>query len=148
MGSEFLLIIENPLLWGLAALALLYLVFRILLGRRRFRDHVKRLKGEGLLRAQHAVLTRIKFPLLRRITFTHLYLSKDRFMLFHFLTRKMLLQAPVGPRGAPGKEEGRFEIENRGGTKILTFRTPIRGGGRIRFHVRDAPGWLDDIIAH
>ena len=64
--------------------------------------------------------------------------------LFHFLTRGLMLQVPLGPPGKAGKEEGRFEAE--GQKEILTIRATMRGGGRIRIHVKDGKAWLKDIV--
>ena len=74
------------------------------------------------------------------------HLSKRRLILFHFFSRGMVLQAPLGAKGAAGKEGGRFEVEQKGGGKILTFRTSLRGGGRVRIYVKDAEAWLKDIV--
>ena len=138
----------NTILFGVpAAFLLVYLGVRCFVGRRKFKVHLARLDEEGLLRCEHYVLIRINFPLLRRITFAHIYLSKRRLILFHFLTRGLILQAPLGEAGASGKEEGRFEIE-KGEKKRLTFKTTIRGGGRIRMHLTGPSGWLTDIVKH
>ena len=138
--------VQETTFWIAAALLLLlYGTVRTVTGRRRFREHRARLEEEGILRSQDRVLTRIRFPLIHRVTFTRVVLSRRRFVMFHGLTRRLLLQAPLGPKGSPGKEEGRFETEGKGEKKRLVFRTPRRGGGRIRFHLRDAEGWLADI---
>ena len=142
------ILVTNTLLFGVpAALLLVYLGVKSYVGRRKFKVHLARLEEEGLLRSEHYVLIRINFPLLRRITFAHIYLSKRRLILFHFLTRGLILQAPLGEAGASGKEEGRFEVE-KGKKKRLVFKTTIRGGGRIRMHLKDPSGWLADIVKH
>jgi hypothetical protein len=143
-----LMLSTNTVLFGaVAAILLVHVGVRSYLGRRKFKVHLARLEEEGLLRSEHHVLIRIHFPLLRRITFAHIYLSKRRLILFHFLTRGLILQAPLGEAGASGKEEGRFEVE-KGKKKRLVFKTTIRGGGRIRMHLKDPSGWLADIVRH
>lgn len=137
---------QEPYVWGaVAAVLAVYAGMRTVTGRKKFQEHRRRIEKEGLLRAQDRVLTRIRFPLIHRVTFTTVMLSRRRFVVFHGLTRRLLLQAPLGPRGAPGKEEGRFETEGKGKRRRLAFRTPRRGGGRIRFHLNDPDGWLADI---
>ena len=140
------LAVQESAFWiAAAAVFILYGTVRTVTGRWKFREHLARIEEEGILRAREWVFTRIRFPLIHRITFTRVMLSRRRFVVFHGLTRRLLLQAPLGPKGVPGKEEGRFETEGKEGKKRLVFRTPRRGGGRIRFHLPDAEGWLADI---
>jgi hypothetical protein len=131
---------------GLALILFSYGFVRTLTGRLSFKKTEKALHEEGLLRSQRWVLTRIRFLLLRRITFCHLYLSTRRFILLHFLTHRVLLQAPLGPQGKAGKEEGRFEVEKTQSRPLLTLKTTLKGGGRLRFHVKDAKAWYQDIL--
>ena len=148
MATPFLFIRENPFVWAVAALLLLYLGARMIIGFRKFKQYQAQLTGDGLLRSRNFALITFKFPLIRRFTFAHIRLSKRRLILFHFLTRGMMLVAPLGPAGKPGKEGGHFEVEQRGGKTVLTLHAAMRGGGRIRMNVDDAKGWLDDIVKH
>lgn len=141
--------ISNNIFWfAVIGICILYVGFRIIIGRVRFKETVRVLNEEGLLRSQHGVLIRINFPLVKRITFTHVYLSKRRLMLFYALSRCRRVQAPLGPLGRAGNENGRFEVERKGKRSLLTLKAAMWGGGRIRMHVKDAEGWLKDIKAH
>ncbi len=135
-------------LWGLAILAASYLGFRTVAGWRRYAVLMKELRGEGLLRSQRWVLIRFHFLLVRRITFAHIFLSKRRIVLFHYFTRRLILQTPLGLKGTAGKAEGRFETEGEGNSQRLVFRTTVRGGGRIRMRLENGAGWLEDIRAN
>ena len=97
---------DGSFLWLLLIGLALYLGFRMVTGFHSHRKIMGSLSAEGLLRCQRWVLMRMKFPLIRRITFSHVYLSEKRFILFHFLTRGLILQAPLGPLGKPGREKG------------------------------------------
>ena len=140
--------ISNTVFWvALAGLSILYIGFRMIIGHRRFKEYLLVMKEEGLLRSQHWVLIRVNFPMVKRITFTHVYLSRRRVMLFYALTRGKRVQAPLGPKGSAGREEGRFEVETRGGRSLLAWKTGLWGGGRIRMHVGNPKEWLADIKA-
>lgn len=148
MVACFLGLSNSIFFWGLAVLAALYLASRIILGQTSRRAAQRQLVEEGLIRSQRWVRVGMRFPLILRTTFCHVYLSRRRLLLFHCLTGVTMLQAPTGPEGSPGKEGGRFEVEQKGGREVLVFRTTMRGGGRIRLHMNDADAWLEDIRRH
>jgi hypothetical protein len=143
MNLAFFPIAHYRILWIALALLGLYFIYRFITGRIRFKGHLFQLEGEGIIRRQSWVLIRVWFPLIHRITFTHIFLTKKRLVLFHAVTRNKMLQTPVGPKGSPGKEQNLFKAER---ANLLTFTSPIRGGGRIRMHLKDANGWFDDIV--
>jgi hypothetical protein len=147
---QSILLISGPDLffWVLLGLILLYTAYRFMAGRVRYGKHRRQLEEEGLLRSQSGVRVGFRFSLLLRTTFCHVHLSRRRLILFHWFTRGLVLQAPLGARGAAGKEGGRFEAEQRGKRKTLTLRTSLRGGGRVRIYVKDADEWLKDIAAN
>jgi hypothetical protein len=145
MNAYLLLTFEPDFLMLAGGLLAVYLGFQFMMGHLRFKDKMAALRDEGILREEGWVFTRIRFPLMRRITFSHVYLSAHRIVLFRSLTRSLILQAPPGQRGSTGKPEGRFELEARGQRTLLTFHTPTRGGGRIRLHVKDPEAWIGAI---
>jgi len=140
------MISDGAFILGAVGLIALYMGARVLQGFLSFKKRMKVISNDGLLRSEQWVLTRFRFPLIRRITFSHARLSRKRLILFHFLTRRMMIQAPLGPKGKAGGEDGFFEVEKRGSKAVLTLKTTIRGGGRIRMHVNDPDAWLKDIV--
>ena len=124
-----------------------YIVFRIVRGRIRFKNLEREFDQEGLVLSERWVFTRFNFPMIKRVTFSHAYLTSRRFVIVHWCSLNMVLQAPLGADGAAGTEKGRFEVEARGGKKRLLLRASIRGGGKIRFHLKDPDEWLRAIVA-
>jgi hypothetical protein len=122
-----------------------YILFRIIRGRLAFKGLMRKLEEDGLLLSERWVFTRFNFPMVKRLTFSHAYLTKRRFITTQWCSLGMVLQAPVGPSGSPGTEKGRFEVETRGSRKVLLLRTTLRGGGRIRFHLNNPDEWLRKI---
>ncbi len=122
------------------------ILFRTIRGRIRFPALRSALESEGILHRQRRVWTRFNFPLIKKIVLADVYLTDRRLVVFHWLTRKQILQVPVGPRGCAGTDKGRFQTEKRGKGKVLLVRAAIRGGGRIRFHLADPEAWLGEII--
>lgn len=145
MNRVFFLGLERGYLWVVLALAGAYFLYRLISGRLKFRNLLYQMEGEGLLRVSRWTPIRVKFPLIHRFTFSHIFLTENRVVLCHSVTRNKMLQVPLGPKGKPGKEDNLFFVEKAG---MLTFKTPIRGGGRIRMHIKDAKGWLEDIKNH
>lgn len=127
-----------------AVLSLLWVVT----GRRGLAAHLAVLEEEGMVRTAHRVLTTTKFPLIKRIGYTNLYLTRRRFEARRVFSGRRLLQAPLGAPGIVGSDRHGFEVERDGERCFLTLRTTIRGGGRIRFRVDDPKGWVADIRAH
>ncbi|MHC4941911.1 MAG: hypothetical protein ACYTG7_02720 [Planctomycetota bacterium] len=146
MQRILLISLTDLFFWVVLGLIVLYLACRFVSGHGKYRDHKKQLEREGLLRSQNWVRVGFRFSLLLRTTFCHVHLSKRRLILFHYFTRGMVIQAPLGAKGSAGKEGGRFEVDRRGNRKVLTFRTSLRGGGRVRIYVKDADAWLKEII--
>ncbi|MFH1998106.1 MAG: hypothetical protein ABIK28_00430 [Planctomycetota bacterium] len=142
MHCLFLLFMMNPFLHIFVPAVMVFLVYRMVMGRLRYARLRRTLDEEGTLLEQDWVLTRMRFPLIHRITFCLVVVTRRRFVLFHSITRGKVLQAPLGPAGATGKEGGRFDAESMGNKKVLSFYTALRGGGRIRMHVRDPMQWL------
>jgi hypothetical protein len=124
---------------------LCYAFFRTVRGRIRFKILLVELEGEGIVLSERFVFTRFNFPMIKRITFSHAFLTRSRFVIVHWLSRNMILQAPLGPEGRAGTEKGRFEAERRGKKARLLLRTTIRGGGRVRFHLKKPDEWLRGI---
>jgi len=135
----------DTLLYSVIGAVVVYAIFRILRGRLRFRTLMERFEEEGILRSEHRVFTSFRFPLIKRITFTRVILTRRRFAAMHWCSLHKVLQAPLGASGVAGTETGWFEVESRGTRKLLLLRTTIRGGGRIRFHLSDPPAWLKTI---
>ncbi|MBU0755746.1 MAG: hypothetical protein KJ645_11445 [Planctomycetes bacterium] len=148
MTVWILALTQGTVLGGLAGILICYLGIRAVLGHRAKRTTLAEVEDEGVLRAQSWVRVGFRFPMLYRTTFCHVYLSKRRLILIHFLFGTKILQAPLGPKGAPGKEGARFEKEKRGNREVLSLRTTMRGGGRIRLYVDDAAAWLKEIVEH
>lgn len=142
MQTFNLLIIGDPLIQVCVLIFVALILYRFLAGRLRYPGLRRTLEEDGIVLEQKRVFTRMRFPMIYRMTFCTVVVTRYRFMLMHFLTRSKILQAPLGAAGAPGKEEGRFEVEELGEKKVLTFRTTIRGGGRIRMHVRNPEEWV------
>jgi hypothetical protein len=101
-----------------------------------------------MIRREQRVLTTTRFPLIKRIGYTDLYLTRRRFEARRIFSGRRLLQAPLGPPGIIGSDRHGFEVERDGERKYLTLRTTLRGGGRIRFRVEDPSGWVADIRAN
>jgi|GEM_PF-2847655 len=135
----------DSLLYPILALFVVMVAWRTIRGRTRFPALLMELEEEGLLRRERGVLTRFNFPLIKKITWTRIYLTEHRFLIVHWFTLSFLLQAPVGAEGAPGTEKARFEVESKGRKKRLLLRTTIRGGGKIRFHLADPEDWFRTI---
>jgi hypothetical protein len=148
VSKLFLFIPDLSFGWLLIAGAVLYLGFRIGLGRLRYGSHRRRLQSEGLLRSQSFVPVTFRFPLIRRFTFARVHLSRKRLVLYHFITRNMMLVLPLGPRGKPGIENGRIEKETSGKKTVLVARVALRGGGRVKLHLKEAESWYEDIVAN
>lgn len=144
MILTFMVTTGEALLWIMLGVILLYGGIKVLVGYRRFPRYRSLLAEEGLLRSERWVPVRFSFPMIKRITLAHVYLSPKRLLLFHFLTRGLMLQVPLGPAGKAGNEEGRFEVE--GVKEVLTIHAAMRGGGRIRIHVKSGKEWLRDIV--
>lgn len=124
------------------AATLTYWGSRVVIGRKRFRVLEPQLRGEGILLDEKRVFTRFNFPMIKRITFTTIFLTRNRFVMIHALTHNKILQAPLGHPETAGNDEAWFEVEQRGARKVLLLRTTLRGGGRIRLHVRNPDEWL------
>lgn len=122
------------------------ILFRTISGRLKFPPLHARIAAEGIIRSERRVWTRFNFPMIKKIIMGDIYLTNNRLVVFHWFTRKQVLQVPVGPQGCAGTDKGRFETERRGKKEVLLVRAVIRGGGRIRFHLADAAGWLEDIV--
>jgi hypothetical protein len=130
--------------WVALALVVIWTGWRMVAG---FTSHARlmgEIEAEGLLRRAAWAPVTMNFPMIKRITLCRIVLSRRRLVLFHLLTRGKILQAPLGPEGSAGKEEGRFEVQG----SWLVFRTTMRGGGRIRMRVGDAKGWCRDIASN
>ena len=132
-------------LYLLAAAVVVYAIFRILLGRLRCPALLAKLEDEGILRSEGWVFTRFRFPMIKRVTFTWVILTRRRFVVLHWCSRNKVLQAPLGPHGATGTEINWFEVERVDTKKRLVLRTTVRGGGRVRFHLSDPDAWLEAI---
>jgi hypothetical protein len=126
---------------------LCYIAFRIARGRSRFKGLAQEFEDEGIILSERWVFTRFNFPMIKRVTFSHAFLTSRRFVIVHWCSLNMVLQAPLGADGAAGTEKGRFEVEARGAKKRLLLRASIRGGGKIRFHLKDPEEWLRAIVA-
>ena len=133
-----------PMFWILLCLAASWIGFRTIVGRSRFGRLKREMEGEGMLREKGGVLMTVNFPLLKRITFVRVLLSRRRLVIVHGLTRGKILQAPVGPEGSCGTEEGTFEARGA----WLVFRTTMRGGGRVRMRIPEAREWIEAIRAN
>ena len=129
----------------LAGAVVAWATFRIVLGRLRYPALLAQLEAEDILRSEAWVFTRFRFPLIKRVTFTRVILTRRRFVVLHWCSRNKVLQAPPGPRGAAGSDLHGFEVEQAGARKRLVLRTTIRGGGRVRFHLSDPDAWLEAI---
>ncbi len=123
-----------------------YFIYGVVKGRLGCGKLLHDIGGEEILLSERRVFTRFNFPLIKRVTFTRVYLTRRRFVVLNWLSLGMVLQAPPGPAGSAGTEKGRFEIESRGRRKLLTLKTTLRGGGRIRFHLHDPEAWHRMII--
>lgn len=128
-----------------AAVITAFVIYRTIRGRTRFRVLKRDLEAEGILMEQSFVMTGFSFPMIKKLTFADIFLSRRRFVVTHWLTANMILQAPLGAEGAAGTEKGRFEVEetDRGGRLLL--RTTLRGGGKVRFRLDDPEAWLQGI---
>lgn len=133
------------LFYLLAAVVVAYALSRILLGRIRYRGLRESFEAEGVVCTEQWVFTRFRFPLIKRITFTHAILTRRRFAVLHWCSLNKVLQAPIGAPGTVDTDRNGFEVETRGKRKLLVLRTTIRGGGRIRFHLLDPDAWLEEI---
>jgi hypothetical protein len=129
----------------LLSLWAVYACFRIALGRIRYKRAARGFEQEGVLLSQRRVFTRFNFPMIKRITFTRIVLTRRRFVALHWCSLNQVLQAPVGPKNLAGTENGTFEAEKRGTKTRLLLRTTLRGSGKIRFHVPNAKEWVDAI---
>ncbi len=136
------MITTDLILYLVIAASLTYWLSRFVIGRKRFRILEPQLRGDGVLLEEERVFTRFNFPMIKRITFTRVFLTKKRFVMVHSLTRNKILQAPLGHPETAGSDEAWFEVEQRGTRKVLLLRTTLRGGGRIRLHVKNPDEWL------
>ena len=125
-------------------LAVLYAV----IGRRGLAAHLAVLEEEGILRTERRVFTTARFPVVKRMGWNNLYLTRRRFEVRRIFSGRRLLQAPLGAPGIVGSDRHGFEVERDGTRSLLTLRTALRGGGRIRFRVQDPDAWLADIRFH
>jgi hypothetical protein len=128
-------------------IVLAYVAGKRVQARGPYRRAGEELASEGILRRKRCARIGVSFPLIHRTTLVQVILSRKRIMLFHVLTNAMILQAPTGASGQAGKETGRFEVERRWAGTSLTFKTTVKGGGRVRIYLRDAQAWLEDIRA-
>jgi hypothetical protein len=135
----------DTLFYVMAAIVVVYALSRVVVGRMRYRKLRETFEAEGVLRTAQWVFTRFRFPLIKRITFSHVVLTRRRFAALHWCSMNKVLQAPLGAPGAVDADRNGFEVEARGKRKLLLLRTTIRGGGKIRFHVPDPDAWLEDI---
>lgn len=131
-----------------AGAILIFIVIRVLSGRRGLAAHLVALEAEGILRRERRVLTSARFPVIKRVGYNDLYLTRRRFEARRIFSGRRLLQAPLGAPGIVGSDRHGFEVERDGERVFLTLRTALRGGGRIRFRVADPEAWLADIRAH
>lgn len=130
--------------WWVAGGLLIWLAWRMAVGFTRYGRLSGEMESEGVLRRAAWVPVTMNFPMIKRVTFCCIVLSRRRLVLFHFLTRGKILQTPLGPEGAAGMDEGRFEVKG----PWLVFKTTMRGGGRVRMRVKDAKAWRDEIAAN
>ncbi len=135
----------DTLFYLIAAVVVVFAFSRVLLGRIQYRKLRESFEAEGVVRTEQWVFTRIRFPLIKRITFTHLVLTRRRFAALHWCSMNKVLQAPIGAPGKVDTDRNGFEVEISGKRKLLVLRTTIRGGGRIRFHLQDPDAWLEEI---
>jgi len=143
MKTAFILVIDLWYFWVPVAAIVSYFTFRFVQGRSKIKQLLFQMEGEGLLRYKKWRLIRVNFPLIHRITFSDIYLTKNRLVLINSFTKNKMLQAPVGPKGKAGKDNNIFKVEK---ASMLTFTTPINGGGRIRMHLKNALDWFNDIV--
>jgi len=119
-----------------------YWLARLVIGRKRFRALKPQLEGDGILLEEGPVFTRFNFPMIKRITFSRVFLTKKRFVMVHWITRNKVLQAPLGHPRSAGGDDAWFEVEQKGKRKVLLLRTTLRGGGRIRLHLKKPDEWM------